>query len=224
MSLINEALKKAQAERPSTIHNHPTMQESERHQSPPTQPRKRRYLFGFLVSVLVVGLFSAALSTYFVYKIIGEEESTAARPAQAGPTPAVVEQAALASEPASVPEPATPVAQVDTAPVVTAPVPAETPQPVVAKTPPTPAPLEKPAPLGDGQSYPEIWTRIQELEIRGIMSGGYRVLIYDTRTSRAKAYRPGDLVDGALSLSIDSISTSEINFRNNDGIRFPKAF
>ena len=61
MSLINEALKKAQSERPSSIQNHPVMQGGQSH-PPQKPPRKRRFLFGFIVAVLIV---DSIISTIF---------------------------------------------------------------------------------------------------------------------------------------------------------------
>ena len=77
MSLINEALKKAQPERPDTPH-HPKHLETPpmKHQPPPK--RKRSYLWGFLLAVLIVALVSALLSTFLVYQILGDEDKPVA--------------------------------------------------------------------------------------------------------------------------------------------------
>ena len=98
-------------------------------------------------------------------------------------------------------------------------------EPPVVSAPAPPPVVEKPAPqVASLGNDPLVWNRLEELEIRGIMSGGAKVLIFDSRTNKARAYKPGDLVDGALSLKVSSISNAAINFVNDDGSIFPKPF
>ncbi len=244
MSLINEALKKAQSERPSSVHNHPAMQgmPTAPQQKP---PKKKKYLFGFVLAVLVVALLSTAVSTYLVYQILGEDEGSGSE--GAAPTEEVATAQELETTPPQlvapekeevVPEPIAeelePEALAKTdiqEETVPEPIPTPEPKPVPEPEPPvvtapTPPPVvEEPAPqvalLGNN---PLVWNRLQELEIRGIMSGGAKVLIFDTRTNKARAYKPGDLVDGALSLKVSSISNTVINFVTDGESIFQKPF
>lgn len=239
MSLINEALKKAQSERPSSIQNHPVMQGGHSH-PPQRPPRKRRFLFGFIVAVLIVGLFSTGVSTYLVYQILGTDKAEDSGNAEAANT---VDVAAAPAEPAPAPtpsagepvttaepEPATVVTEVVEAapttpveaPVVQQPVQAEpvVEPPVVEAPPPEPA-IVREAVAG---TDPSVWNRIDDFEIRGIMSRGEKVLIFDAKNQKSKTYKPGDLIDGALSLKVASITTSVITFENNDGAQFRKSF
>lgn len=232
MSLINEALKKAQSERPSSVHNHPAMQgmPMEPQQKPPK--KKKKYLFGFILSVLVVALLSTVVSTYLVYQILGEDKevSTTQELGTTPTQPVVPVKEEVVPEPiAKEPEPETLAKteiQVETVPE---PIPTPEPEPVPEPEPPVvsapPPVVEESAPqVASVGNNPLIWNRLQELEIRGIMSGGAKVLIFDTRTNKARAYKPGDLVDGALSLKVSSISNSIINFVTDDGSIFPKPF
>lgn len=238
MSLINEALKKAQSERPSSIQNHPVMQGGGHSHPQQKPPRKRRFLFGFIMAVLIVGLFSTGVSTYLVYQILGTDKSEEAGNAQAARP---VEVAATQADPATATTPppaetvkvqepvvgkevtevvkAAPTTPVE-APVAQQPVPQE----IVAPPPVVEVPAPEPAVVQAAGTDPSTWNRIDEFEIRGIMSRGEKVLIFDARNQRSKTYRPGDLIDGALSLRVASITTSVITFENNDGAQFRKSF
>jgi hypothetical protein len=242
MSLINEALKKAQSERPSSVHNHPAMQgmPMEPQQKP---PKKKRYLFGFIMSVLVFALLSTMVTTYLVFQILGEDKGSDSNGTQVAEVSTVQELETTPAQPVvpqkeevvpeAIAEEPVPVLAETEVQEESVPAPLTTPEakPVPVSEPPVvsaPAPppvVEKPAPqvalLG---SDPLVWNRLEELEIRGIMSGGAKVLIFDSRTNKARAYKPGDLVDGALSLKVSSISNAAINFVNDDGSIFPKPF
>ena len=249
MSLINDALKKAQAQRPSSTTHHPVMQGGPDH-IPAKPPRKRRYLFGFVVAVLVVGLFSTLISTYLVYQILGKDApekgsvagnspvSEVLPPAESAPAPVKAEasstpqaeqamvaetQETFAATAAGAPEPSQ-------AEVTPPPTPVPTPEPVVTQPaplpPPAPAPVQVAAAPGP-EAFPEVWNRLQDFEIRGVMSGGGKtpkVLIYDLKTQKSRSYRPGDLIDGALSIKVAVISEGTIDFENHAGARFSKAF
>ena len=100
--------------------------------------------------------------------------------------------------------------------------------PVATVTEP-PAPPVKPepvveAPVQSTPPNPAVRSRLQELEIRGIMSGGTRVLIFDTTNSRSKAYRPGEIVEGPLALKISAISQNIIEFEDYAGSKYTKSF
>jgi hypothetical protein len=212
MSLINEALKKAQGDRPA----HPQQDNPkpgtglpmEAHYTPKTKGHRRNFLWGFFVSVLVVGTLTTLLTAYFVRQILGPEGET---PAKAS--------VATAQSPVS-PE---------------APAPAEASAPAPEKTvkpDPQPAPVadvkEEPAPITPPQPpmppNPAVIARLLELEIRGIMSKGTRVLIFDQATGRTKAYRVGESLEGAMGLVVENISNSSIKFKDYAGQIHSKSF
>ena len=82
MSLINDALKKAQPQRSTDDRLVPEQTEAT-HYKP--QKKKKNYLWGFLLAVIIVGLFSAAVTSFLVYQILGDEKG-----AEAGPPKNVV--------------------------------------------------------------------------------------------------------------------------------------
>jgi len=228
MSLINEALKKAQSDRPHAP-KHLVASQLGGAGHPPPAPRKRNYLWGFLMSVIIVGLFSAGMSTFLVYYILGDEKP-AAEAAQAKPVAAQVAQvepvaeplpAEAAPEPAPVPEKvSTPTGGTQAEPVLkeapvtkAAPPPAVTPEVPPSATPPPPGPTN-----------PAVWARLQELEIRGIMGGGTKVLVFDLSTGKTKSFVEGDLVDGPLGLQIVTLKPNAIVFKDYDGFEYTKSF
>ena len=103
--------------------------------------------------------------------------------------------------------------------------PQEPPAEVAAPTPAAAPAKEVATPAAPpAKPNPAVWARLQELEIRGIMSGGEKVLIFDTSTGKTKSYKPGDILDGSLALSISSIETDAILFEDYGGIIHTKSF
>ena len=234
MSLINEALKKAQTERQTSAAGDAAIDLTQA--TPPVHhqpPRRRGYLWGFILALLLVGLFSSILATFFVWQILGPDEkpAPAAQIVQAAPETQAPPTVAMNPAPAIQAPVSTPEA---TAPLAVEEVPAPEPVAVVEQTavampPEPPAPAAQPEPVAavPGKASPPdaaVRTRLQELEIRGIMSGGTRVLIFDTSTNRAKAYRPGEIVEGPLALTISAISQSIIEFEDYAGSKYTKSF
>ena len=84
--------------------------------------------------------------------------------------------------------------------------------------------VQEEIPKPPAKPNPAVWARLQELEIRGIMSGGEKVLVFDTSTGKSKSYEPGDIVDGTLSLKISSIESDAILFEDYGGIIHTKSF
>ena len=68
------------------------------------------------------------------------------------------------------------------------------------------------------------WERLAQLEIRGIMSGGSRVLIFDKATGKTKAFEPGEALEGPLGLKVASIAPGAIVFEDHDGVPHSKSF
>lgn len=212
MSLINEALKKAQGERPvqgaRTDAGHSP--ETQGHYVPPPRKNHKSLIWGFILAVFIVGTFSLGLSIYFISKLLDEEETAHVAP-QAGieVAGAVEEQETTEalSEPKAVEEIVeTPPATMTEA--VPEPEPVKVAEPARPATPPDPA----------------VIARLMELEIRGIMSGGTRVLIYDQSSGRNKTYRAGDSLEGPMGLVVENISNSSIKFKDYAGQLHTKSF
>ncbi len=240
MSLINEALKKAQTDRPAGdagSRDHAMHQPGPPH-SPPGK-RKRSPIWGFLLAVLIIGLFSASISTVLVYKILGEDEAPTQPEVQPGPAEEPESQvtARETEVPAQLePQPAGPVAEVQAEePVIEEPAAASSPPATrnagvtASGGEPVPVPPEQ-APVAE-QPAPEpavpnaaLWERLEELEIRGMMSGGTKVLIYDSSNGKTRSYVEGDLFDGALGLRISAIQSNSIVFEDYAGNELSKSF
>jgi cytoskeletal protein RodZ len=231
MSLINEALKKAQPERPSDKSNkaHITAPPLP-HQKPPK--RKKNYLWGFLMAIIIVGLFSAAVSSFLVYQILGEEEGTQTTSTESQPEEASPESD-QAWEKMAVNEKAKPLAsEADGSTAGSIPEPSESGQASTATQEPdagavAPARLSAAEILANAppsRPNPAVWARLQELEIRGIMSDGNKVLIFDTSTGKTKSYKPGEILDGSLALKVASIDSTIILFEDYDGSIHTKSF
>jgi len=238
MSLINEALKKAQSDRPvgdAGSRDHLLHMPGPPHKQP---PRKRSPIWGFLLAVLIIGLFSASVTTILVYKILGEEE-TPPQTAQVAKTKPGTPAVETAAQEQPEPEAATPVVEAATEdPVVPEPIPAEAAgqsatssavvtvnagEPVTV-TPeqslPAAEPVQSPPPVPNAA----MWARLEELEIRGMMSGGTKVLIYDSASGKTRSFVEGDLIDGTLGLRISSIQSNSIVFEDYGGNELTKSF
>ncbi|HSH09603.1 MAG TPA: hypothetical protein VK995_04410 [Oceanipulchritudo sp.] len=231
MSLINEALKKAQSDRPAGPKHLVASQLGVPGHSHPA-PRKKNYLWGFLMSVIIVGLFSAGISTFLVYYILGSEKSS---PAEVEAQPNLVmeapaETSAETPPPAPVPEaPAPATAKVPEQTVAKESVPVVMDEPVAAAQTITKAPqpsLQPPAvsPPPQGQPNPAVWTRLEQFEIRGILGGGTKVLVFDLSTGKTKSFVEGDLVDGPLGLQIVALNSNAIVFKDYGGFQYNKSF
>lgn len=263
MSLINEALKKVQNQQggtgPTTPPGPPVTPHAPQH-TPPDKGKHRSFVWGFVVAVLIIGLVTSLLATFFVWQILGTDE-----PVQAT-EPAIVEQAPV-KEP--VPDPATPtVSEPDAtaavtpeaAPLIPEPdqvvataIPQEQPGPVAQAAPPTtnlPEPTSTPSaqavetqtstpaenqvpvavsppepqPSAPRPPDPAVVTRLQQVQIRGIMSGGIKVLIQDEFTGRTRAYRVGESLEGTMGLVVVGITPNTIQFRDYAGSIHTKSF
>jgi|TARA_B110000438_G_scaffold287270_1_gene319382 hypothetical protein len=90
----------------------------------------------------------------------------------------------------------------------------------------TSAPTSKPitAVAPPPVQLPAIRGRIAGFEIRGIMRGGGKVLLYDPESQRSRAFSTSDLVDANLGISISSISSNELVFLDQQGAKYLKRF
>jgi len=221
MSLINEALKKAQSPRPAGSGPSPgSSGAAESGKVPVPPPRNRlRYLWGFLLSVLIVGIISTAFTSFFIWQLLEEEDKEPnqlpARESSKLPVPAtpVVETGSPEKPAADLPEEPSPATPPEASPE---------PQSSRLATPPTTAPAEPSAPPPPPD--PAVISRLLELEIRGVMSGGTRILLHDQTTDRTKAYMKGETLEGSFGLTIESISKTSIEFKDHAGNIHTKSF
>lgn len=245
MSLINEALKKAQTQRPGGTAPPLAGPASggPPHGQPPAGKRPRSFIWGFLAALFVVGFVTIGLSSFFIWQILETDGE-----APTGSPPATVELAsAIVEEPVPQPvqDPAQPAAspltpdtaappEADSAtpaanlteeppPPVDAPAQSTAPEPVeaIAEAPPPASP--PPAGLS-APPDPRVIARLMELKIRGIMGGGTKVLIHDTASGQTRAFEAGDSLEGPMGLTVSVIRSSSITFTDYAGIPHTKSF
>lgn len=223
MSLINEALKKAQPPRSAgstPAPDNPGAAGPGKGPAPPHRSRLR-YLWGFLLSVLIVGILSTAFTSFFIWQLLDEEEDgepnqPPARESARSPVPAtpVADMGSTVEEPtANLPGEPPPASPPETSPE---------PRPSGLATPPPSAPTEPPPPTQPPD--PAVLSRLLELEIRGVMSGGTRILLHDQATDRTKAYMKGETLEGSIRLTIETISETSIEFKDHAGNLHTKSF
>ena len=236
MSLINEALKKAQPERPTAGSHIPKASgPAGIYQHPPR--KKRSYLWGFLMAIVIVGLFSAGVSTLLVWQILGDDENKTAQESSANPE-TIAGSINSGQEPEweklpdnaqgtettglkqDLSESVLPVsAAVSSSDETSAEV-----QAVSQAMRNESQPVVEASTLPPTRPDAAVWARLQELEIRGIMSGGNKVLIHDLSTGKTKSYKPGDILDGSLALKIATIDLNAILFEDYGGSIHTKPF
>jgi hypothetical protein len=268
MSLINEALKKVQNQQGATgptLPPGPPVTPHPPHASQPGKGKHRSFVWGFVVAILIIGLVTSLLATFFVWQILGTDEpvkksdpvvvqdSSPDQPASNPAKPLKVEnlgpepepQSAQASQSPTVPvvaaaePPSTdPNPAVQTLPsLVESPEPVSTPpaqavEPSQAlpsapvQTPSTAAVAEAPPPEASAPKPPDpaVVTRLQQVQIRGIMSGGIKVLIHDESTGRTRAYRVGENLEGTMGLVVVGITPNTIQFKDYAGSIHSKSF
>lgn len=253
MSLINEALKKAQQPGASQ----PPLQQPPlpaQPQPPPPRTRKRGFFWGFFAAMAFVSIVSM-LSVIVLTKILLDDGSGKAAsaannlheeagllqqmdskaaadtppapsialetPAATEPSPAAGASSAAATTPAVAP--AEPVASTvpPAAPVATPAGPESAPATATPAEPPT-----TPAAPATAQIQPSQDTlkHLRDLQIRGIMPGGNKVLIHDPRSGRTRSYEQGQALDDLQGWSIHSIQPSSIQLAHHDGFRVNKSF
>lgn len=231
MSLINEALKKAQKQRTGeapTLSALPSVGgESARQIARRAQPAGFNSLLlraGLGLGVFVV-LMAGGWWAVRTLRHRPAEVPVAIRPAPvappATPAPAPVTPVQTARVPASAPAPFV-------VPVVTTPVPV-VPQPAAAPPPappvivsPPPAPVAKaPRPAGPPSKLePNAIAYIEDIRIAGIRASATdsKVLMND------RVYRIGDTVEYEMGLRLTAITSSSLTFEDEHGGRYTRQF
>lgn len=85
-------------------------------------------------------------------------------------------------------------------------------------------PPEKPAPDNSPKPDKEIQEYLTALEIRGIMSGGQKILLYDPETGKSSTYDSGSTISRTPEIKIRRISGTAIYFVDNAGFTYIKRF
>lgn len=234
MSLINEALKKAQSKQGPP----PVASASTPDQPPQPQPkpksRRRSFFWGFLAALLMVSIVSM-LSITVLTKVLlsdGDGGSTQAadnmnalvdtvRQATGSDSPEGGQASRMPTETPAVPERTG--EEVAAGSIVVADEPAAAPEPTedVQPEPPLESELpEAPARPGAAVDVPAL----HALEIRGIMSAGSRVLIFEPTTNRSRPYSAGQALESLPDWTIAEIQSASILLRHHDGTEFNKSF
>lgn len=235
MSLINDALRKAQKQR--TGEAPPLASMPGVGGESPARIAKRAKPAGFNALLLRLGLGAGALlivagiGAYFAFRSPRAEPAAPPAPSPTG-VAATPPQTSSSAAPAPVAEPTTPTF---TLPVVT---PAVTPkpEPVAAKAPPEmvatkpAAPVAK-APVEIAPAAPatpappakmdnKAVAYIENLRIAGIRASttDAKVLMSD------RVYRPGDMVERELGLKLVGITSGSLTFENEQGARYTRSF
>jgi hypothetical protein len=71
---------------------------------------------------------------------------------------------------------------------------------------------------------PAVEEFIADLEVRGVMSGGKKALIYDPVTQHSRAYSVGSTISNELQVKVEEISETSIAFIDNAGYIYTKSF
>jgi type IV secretory pathway VirB10-like protein len=235
MSLINDALKKAQKQRTGeappfasmpTIGGERASQLAER--SAPGGGNARFMQIGLGAAGLVV----VVVGVYFIARSLNSPAPHVAA-APAAPIAQITVSSPTGSTPTVLPAaPAAKPAATETAstafvlPVATPP-PVAPPPVVVAKAEPKPVvsePVETPAPAPAKAAAPKLDSKsvnyIEGLHVAGIRASGSdsKVLMND------RVYRIGDIVEHDLDLKLVGITASSLTFENDSGARYTRNF
>ena len=200
MSLINDALKKAQLQRTGNPADLPPMPGGGHaaHGLRRGAPLPAQTLTLVVASAVAAAVVAVVLTVYFFNR----------SPAPARPVPRPV---AAAPAPAATPSP------VIVAPVLVPPpvAPAPKPDTRAAAAPPAPA-APSPAPTPDLR----ILTSVDALHVMGIRSSGTdsKVLMND------RVYRVNDMVDYTLGIRLTKVAADGLTFTDANGISYPKNF
>ena len=229
MSLINEALKKAQRQRTDLLppaagapmtpaDGTPTARIAKRRPPMPARTLVMLLVGGGLVLVMA-GVFA------FVFFVMDSKPPTIAKtapvahlppPTPPPPPPVAAPPVAIVALPA--PSPAQPTAAVKPIEVAVAPQPASVPLPAVAAPLPAPPPVAKPAPLFKPAANPAITKFVNDLRISGVRMAGEdsKVIMND------RIVRLGDYANRATGLRLTQVTSSSVVFTDDYGVEYTK--
>ena len=212
MSLINEALKKAQRQRSDTPPG--MMANSGGFDSRSNQPRRTQSLILLIAGAAVLVVFSVVITVYLVNR--------APAPVTAAP---IIAATSAPATPADLDAPS----PVIVAPLITIPIPAEA-SPVVEPAPVADAasveavaaaPIAIP-PISPAARQPELHIQlfVDAIRVMGIRSSGgeSKVLMND------RVYRVNDIVDRTLALKLVKVDPEMLTFADPNGMIYTKSF
>ena len=235
MSLINEALKKAQHQRSGPPTDLPPMPGTSAGSAAARRGLPTRTLAwiaaGSGAAIIVAVLVTLALVRREPPAPVPAPRVATPPPAPAAPAPVKVAAAEPAAASPVIVAPVITVPTTTPAPVAEAPAPKPAPVVPVAATPPPPAPVKAtpvptptPAPAtptlaATGQDI-RILTLIDSLRVAGIRSSGTdsKVLMND------RVYRINDVVDYALGLRLTKVGADGLTFTDPSGTTYVKNF
>jgi len=201
MSLINDALKKAQKQRTgdsapatgSTLHEGEASGRIAKRDKPPA----------FSTLLMRIGLSAGALLILLIGTYLGLQRARQPTFQPAEPTPSVA--------PAISPAPPPVVKMTQVPETFSIPIPPSAP-PVVAAPPPPPPPPPK--------FSPKAISFVDNLRIAGIRASATdsKVLMND------RVYRNGDIVEHELGLKLTEITANSLTFENESGARYTRNF
>jgi hypothetical protein len=220
MSLINEALKKAQQSAPSP--QHPVMASPSPAQvepAPAASPPRKSFIWGFIAALLLVGIVTTLMTAFIVSQFLGDsDKESSVKSEDSNPTTLAAEGLAPGSQPL-VEQPLIGNSRTDMDEAgnagtasATAPVLAKTVQSEPEEVPTEPQPMQ------------EVYSRLNEFQIRGVMSGGTKVLIYDRGSETTRAYVPQDTLPGPYPVTLIRINSNSITFADHAGAQYTKSF
>jgi hypothetical protein len=216
MSLINEALKKAQRLRqeepaPGSAASESALPDRVVKRSPPKSANT-------LVILVAGGVVLVVLSVVVTVFLLNRPAATPTAPVASSASEAPVLPTPITPEirppviPMIVPgaatneavEPATPQA----APVI------------IAAAPPEPVPVAPTVPAADPKPDPRVAAFVETIRVAGIRSSGdeSRVLMNE------RVYRVNDLVDRTLNIRLTKVETDTLTFADANGISYVKKF
>lgn len=215
MSLINEALKKAQRQRsdqpPGEMNSGGRTQQR-------GGPMRTQSVILIVAGAAVLVVFSVVITVYLLNRGPATLPATAPVAAAAQPTPAVD---LTAPSPVIVaPVIATPAPAAEKSLAATTPTAESPPAPsAIAATPP-PAPVEIPLVTTAHQPELHVQLYVDAIRVMGIRSGGgeSKVLMND------RVYRVNDIVDRALVLKLVKIEPELLTFTDPNGVVYTKSF
>jgi hypothetical protein len=219
MSLINEALKKAQHQRTGSALDAPPMPGGGSGGGRGNQGMPKGTLVLLIAGAAVVIVISVVATVYFINRTPAPKIATV--PAT---SPSVATATAPAPTAAAAPSPViiAPVIIKAPAPVVELP---SAPPPVVEEPAPAPAattaaPTPAPEPVVEGSLADRIANFVDKVRVTGIRTSenGSKVLMND------RVYRLNDVVDRKLGLKLVKIAADSLTFADANGATYVKNF
>lgn len=233
MSLINEALKKAQRQRTEAASGGDTPTDGSPGIAKRAAPKSAKSMVLMAVGVLVIVVLAIALTAWWITRPIGQPGTEVARakpapaaPVAEAPAPLVVPAISVPKSAevaprviAAKPEPKRPVAS--TAPTEansgSAATPVVTEAPATAPEVASAAPEVKPAPAAP-QPDARIRQFVDSIRVAGIRSSGAdsKVLMND------RVYRLNQLVNPELGIRLTKVSSDSLTFTDRNGVEYVK--